>query len=144
MYTVYSFTDVSVIISHPSVGQYVTSATGLGSITVNMANEVTNHDVAADGAVMISKIKARNGSAAIAIQQTSDMHAWLQKWYNYLEAAPASEWAKTVITVRAPNMQQLKTLTGVSPQKQPDSPYQAQGQHVTWTLMAADIQQDAV
>ena len=36
------------------------------------------------------------------------------------------------------------TLTGVSPQKLPDKPYQAQAQLVTWNLMAADIQQEAI
>ena len=32
------------------------------------------------------------------------------------------------------------TASGISPQKVPDKPYQAQGQKVTWVLMCADVQ----
>lgn len=142
MSTTYSFADVSVVISHPSVGQYVANGEGIGNINIAMATDRTAHDVAADGSVMVSKIKGRNGTVTIAIQQTSDLNKWLTKWYNYLEAASTDQWASTSIIVRSPIMQELNTITGVSPQKLPDKPYQAQGQLVTWSLMAADIQQD--
>ncbi|MBG9773567.1 phage protein [Brevibacillus laterosporus] len=141
MYTTYSFEDVSMVISHPSVGQYVATGSGLGSISTAMATERTTHDVAADGTVMVSKIKGRNGSHTISVQQTSDLNKWLLKLYNYLEQAPASEWAGIKITVRASTMQELIRSTGVSFQKLPDKPYQAQGQQVPWVLMASDIDQ---
>jgi hypothetical protein len=140
-YTTYSFEDVSVTISHPSFGQYVANGQGLGSISTVMAADRTTHDVSADGSVMVSKIKNRSGSHAIAIQQTSDLHRWLLKLFNYLETAPASEWASVVVVIRSPLMQDSSTSTGVSFQKIADKPYQTQGQQVTWTLMAADIQQ---
>ena len=144
MYKVYSFDDVNVTIIHPSVGQYIANGQGIGTLTITRANDNTAHELAADGSVMISKIKARNGNCAIAIQQTSDFHTWLKRWFNYLEFAAPSEWAETVIIVRSPNMQVLDTLTGVSPQKPGDQPFQQQGQNVTWTLMAADVQLDTV
>jgi superfamily I DNA and RNA helicase len=141
---VYSFADVTMTISHPKVGQNIATGEGLGSISVSMAQDRTVHDVAADGKVLVSKIKGRNGTAAISVQQISALNAWLTKWYNYLETAPTDEWADTRIIIRSPQMGETITLTGVSPQKLPDKPYQAQAQQVTWNLMAADIQQEAV
>lgn len=139
--TTYSFADVSMVISHPAVGQYVASGVGLGSITVSMTTDRSAHDVAADGSVMVSKIMGRNGTLTVSAQQTSDLHKWLLKLYNYLEQAPANEWAGISITVRARSMQDLIRSTGVSFQKLPDRPYQAQGQQVSWVLMAADVDQ---
>ena len=141
--TTYSFEDVTVTISHPAVGQYVASGQGIGNISVTMANDRTTHDVSADGSVMVSKVRARNGQIALTIQQTSALHAWLTKWFNYLEASGADAWADRILTLRAPKMKQIKTAIGVTPQKQSDVPYAAQGQSVSWNLMAADIQQDA-
>ncbi len=36
------------------------------------------------------------------------------------------------------------SIAGISPQKQASRSYKAQGQQVSWTLMAADIQQDNI
>lgn len=141
---VYSFADVSMIISHAAVGQSVANGEGIGNINTAMATDRTIHETAADGSVMVSKIKGRSGSHTLAIQQTSDLNGWLLRLYNYLETAPANEWAGISIIIRAPNMQDLITSNGVSFQKLPDKPYQAQGQQITWNFMAADIQQDAV
>lgn len=140
----YSFADVTMTISHPAIGQYVASGAGIGSITTTMATDRTTHDVSADGSIMVSKIKGRNGSHAVSVQQTSDLNKWLLRLYNYLENAAANEWARTTIVMRAPRMGEMITSTGVSFQKLPDKPYQAQGQQVTWNLMAADIQQDNI
>lgn len=144
MNSTYSFSDIGLTISHPSVGQYIMSGEGMGSINVTMTQDRTAHDIAADGSVMVSKIRARNGTIAISAQQTSKLHQWLTKWFNYLESASTNEWADTNIIIRAPKMGQTIIATYVSPQKLPDRPYQAQGQQLTWNLMAADIQQDAL
>lgn len=140
-YTTYSFADVSMVIAHPSMGQYVANGAGLGSISTSMATDRSTHDVAADGSIMISKIKGRNGTHTISIQQTSELNKWLMKLYNYLEQAPTSQWAGITITLRSPTMQELVRSTGVSFQKLPDKPYQAQGQQISWVLMAADVDQ---
>jgi hypothetical protein len=140
--TVYSFLDYHVVINHPSVGQAVLSGAGIGELTVSMATERTAHDVAADGSVMVSKIGGRNGVATLSLQQTSYAHQWLKNWYKYLEGAPASEWAKTIIVARSILAGDTITISGVSPQKIPDRSFQAAGQKVSWPLMAADIQQD--
>jgi len=142
-YSVYSFADVSMTISHPSVGQYISeSGEGLGSIAVSRATDNTVHDLSADGAVMVSKIKGRNGTIAITIQQISNLNKWLLKWFNYLETAATDQWADTKVVIRSPVMQDLITALGVSPQKPAEKPYQAQGQNISWALMAADSQQD--
>ena len=142
MTSTYSFADVSLIVSNPYFGQYIATGTGLGQITVTMTTERSAHDMAADGSVMVSKIKGRNGTIALQVQQTSDFQKWLLRLYNYLEQAATNTWASTTIIVRSPAMQDLHTATGVSFGKLPDRPYQAQGQKVSWSLMAADIQQD--
>lgn len=139
---VYSFSDVSMTISHPAVGQFLANGAGVGSITVSMSTDRTTHDVAADGRVMVSKVKGRNGSIAIAVQQDSELNRWLTKLFNYLDFAPASVWADIRIILRSPSMQELVTATSVSFQKLADKPYQSQGQQLSWNLMAGDIQQD--
>ena len=144
MNTTYSFDDVGVTISHPSFGQCVANGKGIGTLTISMSTERTSQEVAADGSVMTSKIKGRNGIIALAIQQTSSVNEWLSKLFNYLEAASASEWALISVIVRSPQMKQISIASGVAIQKQADRPYQASGQLVTWSLMASDIQQDVL
>jgi hypothetical protein len=141
--TTYSFAEVTTIVLHPAFGQFVASGAGIGSITTTMTNDRTTHDVSADGQVMVSKIKSRNGGHALAIQQTSDFNKWLLRLYNFLDNAPSNFWAGITVIQRAPGMGEMITSTGVSFQKLPDKPYQAQGQQITWQLMAADIQQDS-
>lgn len=140
----YSFQDANTTLSHPAMGQYTANGEGVGTVTWSMATDRSTQDVAADGSVMTSKIKGRNGTIAISIQQTSALNQWLTRLYNYLETAPASEWTGITVVQRAASMGQLKTATGVCFQKLPDVPYQAQGQQITWTLMAADVQQDVI
>jgi hypothetical protein len=105
-----------------------------------MAQEKTAHDLAADGSVMVSKLAGDNGSISISTQQTSALHKWLLQWFNALKVGPTSIWAATGMFLRNTADGTSHVIIGVSPQKIPDKPYQAQGQHVTWVLMAADIQ----
>lgn len=141
MFNTYSFEDVTCSFNHPSVGAASSTGAGLGSITTSMAGDKTAHDVAADGTVMISKLAGSNGTVAIALQQTSELHKYLLQWYNYIITAAVSEWALMNITIKSANLGDVTVCTGVSPQKLADRPYQAQGQHVTWNLMSAEITQ---
>jgi hypothetical protein len=117
---------------------------GNGSITIVMATERTTQDVGADGTVMPSYVAGRNGHVAIEVQQTSILHHALLALYNQLESAAnaddVSGWASTVISFRTLLDNSSHLLQGVSFSKIPDKPYQAQGQKVTWSLMACDIQ----
>jgi hypothetical protein len=138
-YTTYAFEDLHTTIAHPANGQISVQGAGIGTITFAMANDVSAHDVAADGSVMTSKIKSGNGTIAIACQQTSDLHRWLLRLYNYLDSAPSREWAGIGVLSSSPDMQVQHTGEHVSIQKKADKPYQQQGQQVTWTLMAAKL-----
>ncbi len=139
MFKTYSFEDVTVSCSHPSVGTASSTGAGMGSISVSKANDDTVHDVAADGSVMISKVPGKNGLVALTMQQVSDFHKWLLKYYNYVKTANPSEWASMNITIKSNNLGDTTICTGVSPQKQADRGYEAQGKSVTWNLMAAEI-----
>lgn len=137
--TTYSFADVTLVLYHPAIGQYIAQGAGLGTITVTPSTERTAHDVAADGSIMISKIEGNNGTIALQIQQTSGLNQWLLNAFNYLVAAPTNQWAQMSVTLRSVSMGDLLYATGVSFQQKATRPYQAQGQQITWNLMAADL-----
>lgn len=137
--TTYSFADLAGSINHPTFGPYLFDGTGVGSVTVAKATDRTAHDVAADGSVMVSKIAGNNGTVTIECQQTSAIHKWLSAWFNALWQLPTSEWASTSMTLRNTATGTRHIISGISPQKEPDTPYQSQGQRVSWTLMCAEI-----
>lgn len=141
MYNTYSFEDVTCSFQHPGVGAASSTGSGIGSISIAMANDKTVHDVASDGRVMISKMAGKNGTISITMQQVSELHKYLLRWYNYIDIANPSEFAKMVVSIKSNNLGDTTTCTGVSPQKLADRPYQAQGQQVTWNLMSAEITQ---
>jgi len=139
MHSTYSFADLSVTITHPAAGQLSLQGEGLGTITFAMSEDTSAHDLAADGSVMTSKIEARNGTVAIAVQQTSEAHVGLTRLFNYLQAAPSREWAQIALMAQASSMRITHTGNNMSIQKRPDKPYQQQGQQVTWTFLAAEL-----
>ena len=142
--TTYSFDDVDVTFTHPGLGQYIVNGQGIGSISVTMQTDKTTHDIAADGSVMISKIPGDNASIDIEIQQTSDFHKWLTKYYNFVLLAPSAMWAQAFITVRDKVGGSLITAFDVSPLKRADKPYQAQGQRVTWSFLSANCAESVI
>lgn len=139
-HSVYSFTDITMVISHPSVGSYTITGEGVGSMSVTMANDMTQHDIAADGSVMVSKIVTKAGSISMSLQQTSPAHLWMQKLLNYLMTAPTSEWALASAVITDPSVGETINISGISPQKFPDKPFQAAGQQATWNLLATTIE----
>lgn len=141
-YKTYSFEDVTCSFAHPGVGAASSTGAGIGTISIAMTNDKTAHDVAADGNTMVSKLAGKNGTVSIAMQQTSELHKFLTRWYNYVDLANSSEFAKMMLTIKSNNLGDITTCTGVTPQKLADRPYQAQGQHVTWNLMCAEITQN--
>jgi len=111
-------------------------------VAIARANDNTQHDVAADGSVLVSKILSKNGTMQLAIQQTSEAQNWLKKWYNYLMVAPTSEWARTSAVLKNPSGNETFNMHGVSPQKRPDASFQATGQQVTWNFLCAEISEN--
>lgn len=138
--SVYSFDDVSFVISDKSVGTCTITGKGVGSISIARANDVSQHDIAADGSVMVSKIVTKNGTIALSLQQTSTANKWLKKWFEYKLAAKSSEWADTTATLKDNANGDTINISGISPQKRADAAYQNAGQQVTWNLMATKIE----
>lgn len=116
---------------------------GVGSVTITMATERTTHDTAADGVVMPSYIAGDSGEVSIEVQQTSNLHHQLLLLYNLCvtaaEAGDVGGWAASVLSFRTIIDGSTHICGGVSFAKVPDKPYQAQGQKITWRLMAANI-----
>ncbi len=135
--TTYSFANAALVISHPALGQYTATGTGIGTISITPTTDRTAHDVAADGSVMISKVEGANATIALNIQQTSYFNAWLQRAFNYAVQAAPSEWAAFTATLRAPNQKLTISLKGLSFQNNPARQLQAQGQEGAWSMMAA-------
>jgi Protein of unknown function (DUF3277). len=142
--TTYSFEDVNIEVKHSGKGSYATNGEGVGTITVSLANDRTAHDIAADGSTMVSKLRTHNGTITISVQQTSSFNRWLTGLFNYLDGASAAVWADATITIRCPIMGEQISAVGVSPQKQPDTTYQAQGGQISWVMMAADIRKQLI
>lgn len=135
----YSFSDIQAVITHPSFSSLSLYNEGVGDMNITKANDNTVHDLAADGSVMVSKITAKNGSVTINAQQTSNLHRYLNDLFNYLESAPTDEWSQIQFDIRAPKLHEQKICVGGAFQKQGDTPYQQQGQRVSWTLMFTQI-----
>ena len=125
---------------HPDLGAYIFTGQGTGQVTVTMDTERTAHNVAADGTVMVSKIAGHNGKIQIQCQQTSNVHKWLLAAENALYIADTDAWAEMSASLRNASDGTSHIITGMSFGKVPDKVYQAEGQMVTWTLWAANIQ----
>jgi len=138
--TTYSFSDIIAVIAHPQFPAFSLNGQGIGEIAISYSNDNTAHDLAADGSVMVSKIKANNGTLAMTMQQTSPLHKYLKQLFNFVQAQQTAAWIQTAITISSPAGTFDSILaTGVSLTKRADQPYQQQGQNVTWTFMAAEI-----
>lgn len=140
-HSTYSFLDLAGAISHPffPLGVFQFTGEGVGSITVEMSNERSQHDVAADGSIMISKMAGNNGVITIECQQTSLVHKYLLNLFNYVWQADTNQWAMIAIALRNISDGTSHICTGVSFNKKGAKSYKREGQWVTWTLMAADI-----
>lgn len=144
-FKVYSFEDVTCSFSHPAKGSKSSTGAGIGSITTSMTGDKTTHETSADGRIFVLRVPGDNGTITVTMQQTSDLHKWLLKWYNYINGPDSdnSDWIAMNITIKNNYLREQINCTGVSPQKRPDKPYQAQGQMITWSLMAMEITEES-
>lgn len=144
--TTYSFKSLTGVLTNTVFGTSIPLTggnIGVGSITIRMTTTRTTHDVAADGTVMPSYIAGANGEVDIVVQETSPIHQALLALYNLCVLAADNDdvlgWAATAISFTLLIDGSTHVLTGVSFEKIPDKPYEAQGQKMTWKLMAANI-----
>lgn len=138
--TTYSFADYNITIVSP-IGTYSVQGNGVGSATVTMATTKSVQSVGADGSVMTSKIAGDNGTIAIQVQQTSGLNTFMTKLYNVLKASPSSVWTSTQFLITNSVQKEVCTCIGCSPENLPEKPMQAEGQLITWTWLAQNIQQ---
>lgn len=135
----YSFSDIKMVIKPSGYEAYTVNGSGIGKIGISYANANTVHDLAADGSVMVSKIKANNGTISLTVQQTSLLHAYLIGLFNYLNQGATNLWAATRIDISSLlNIADTHALQGVSFEKRGDIPYEQQGQNITWNFMFAE------
>jgi hypothetical protein len=142
----YSFKSLTGVLTNPVFGVTIPLTggnIGVGGITIRMATTRTTHDVAADGTVMPSYVAGNNGDVDIIVQETSAIHRELLGLYNLAVLAADNDdvlgWAATSIAFTLLVDGSVHVLTGVSFEKIPDKPYEANGQRMTWKLMACNI-----
>lgn len=140
----YAFKSIDFVMTHPAAGQFSMNGEGMGDVTVTMTNDVSAHHLAADGSVMTSRIAADNGTVTINAQQTSALHKYMERLYNYLLTAENDQWTAATILINDRLNREKITCTGVCFQKRPDTNFQQQGQTRAWVMMAADIQKEVL
>lgn len=138
-YYVYSFEDTNVTISHPNYGSFSAYGTGIGSVSVQFTNNVTEHQVAADAAVIISKINAKNGTINFNVLQTSELNEFLKGLTSYLEASDPSEFALAKIDIDNKSTGDKYHAEGVSHTKKASNAFGSTAQARDWEFMAAWI-----
>ena len=138
--TTYSFKNVKVTISHPLVGQRVVNGEGIGTITVAYSDDLTQSDIGADGAVMISKIESRRGTITLEIQQTSALNKWLLNYANAVQNANASQWAGGTLAVSENFTNGVNvSASNLALQKRPDHADAQNGGRVSWPFFSSNI-----
>ena len=144
--TTYSFKDLVGSITNPVFAETILLSggnVGVGSISITMDTARTSFETAADGTVMPSYIAGNSGKVDIVCQQTSLIHKQLLNLYNKCQTAAdafdITGWSATTVAIRTMLDGSSHKATGVSFEKIPDKPYEAQGKTVTWVLMAANI-----
>lgn len=140
----YSFLDLSGAFTHPLVDDFAfVGQIGFGQAVVKNTVDHTAHEVAADGTVQVTYVAGENGSVEITVQQTSDFHQYLLAWFNAVNQAAISgdilNWAAGAMLLQNTVDGSSHQLFGVSPSKNPDKTYAAQGGNVVWNLMAAQV-----
>ena len=121
-HTVYSFLDLSGVISHPAVGtSYTFTGQGVGRVVVSMEEDKTFHEIGVDGTVILGKIPGGAGKLTIECQQTSNIHKWLLYVYQFLIKADAKEWGRMAAYLRNLNDGTTHTLRGLSYERIPES-----------------------
>jgi hypothetical protein len=143
--TTYSFKDLTGAIASPLAGPFVLTGgyLGAGKITVNMANEWTEHNRANDAAIMVSVSPGDDGDIEIQCQQTSAINAYLKSAQNLHQTAvrngDSSNWAAIMLDLQNPVTGDKNTCTGVSFTKKPSLPFGSKGEMISWKLMSANI-----
>lgn len=143
-HTVYSFSDLTGVIYHPLMGNYVFTGQGVGQITIEMDNDMTSHDFGTDGSNIISRISVYSGKMILQCQQMSNIHNWLMATFNAVKMGDVKEWARMTCMIRRISDGSINYIDGISFERVPPKVYQKEGQMVDWVLWAGDIRDDVL
>jgi hypothetical protein len=141
--TLYSFTDMTGVFSHPLGGNFILGGgeIGLDEIEIEMANEKTKVKKSADGSIMLSYVAGDNATAKFTMQQTSDLHHYFLNTYNLCktqaDAGNLSVWAAGQLSVKNILDGSQHNASGVCFQKVPPKSYQEDGQMISWMFILA-------
>ena len=139
--TVYSFSDVRVVLYHPNVGQSVLSSQGLGKIAIAASGDLSSHTATADGYVVVNRLKSSHGMVTLEVPQNSSADEFLRKWARYLKNTESYLFALTALNIVDTAGNFTIYCEGVTPQKIPDRTYDAACGMVSWVLLAATVKE---
>ena len=94
-YNVYSLPDCKSVLYHPDVGTANLHQCGMGKIVVSATGDLTSHTTAADGYIVVNKLKTTNGTVTLEVLGDDFLRRW-------------ARWARSTAS---PNRIALGTLT---------------------------------
>lgn len=140
-FSVYSFADMRCVFNHDDIGQSVLSDGGVGKVTVSYAGDMSSHTATANGYTTVNRLKSKNGTITVEVQQNSPAEAFLRKAIKYLDTCETNRFALGSLTVFDQSNGEVVQCSGVTPQKKPDKIYDAAAGNVAFAFLAADIQE---
>ena len=128
---VYSLPDCRTVLYHPDVGTASLHQCGHGKISVSAA---------ADGYVVVNKLKNTSGTITLEIPQNSLGNWFLRRWARWQKnSQDPSRMALGTLTIQDAAGGFCIVCTGVTLQKVPDRAFDRTGTNLTYTLLAATI-----
>lgn len=139
-FTVYSWTDTTAVLYHPSFGRVNLTAAGMGKLAISRSGDLSSHTPTVDGSVVVNRLRSENGIVTLEVTQNSSADEFLRRWAAYLKAlTDSSKFAQSTLTVTDNTGKFTISLTGVTPQKIPDRTYDKTATDLVWTLLAASV-----
>ena len=139
-YNIYSLPDTRTVLSHPDIGTANLHQCGHGKITVSAAGDLTSHTTAADGYIVVNRLKTTNGTITIEVPQNSLGDWFLRRWASWQKNyQDSSRIALGTLTISDSAGGFTVTCTGISLQKVPDRTFDRTATNLTYTLLATTI-----
>jgi hypothetical protein len=143
--TTYSFKDLSGGFNDPLAGPFAFAGQiGAGRYSVEMSDDRTASDLAADGLVLPSSMPGKRGHVNMEMQQTSPLHRFLLGWANQLMTAydngDVSDWYQASLALINKVDGSTHNCTGVCFTKIPTKTYGPQAERITWSLFCCNIE----
>lgn len=138
-FSIYSLSDVKTTISHPALRDCVLSDEGGGRITISYAGDMSSHTTTATGDVVVNKLVAKNGSIALEVPVNSSADQWLRDWIKYIKNNQTNAFALGSMVLNDTAGGRVLSMTGVTPQKEPDENYDQTSGNRQYNLLFAEM-----